>query len=125
MHVIYSAGTVTPIGSPRVSPISTPPYGSPKFQIRYSPNHTPRGTPRSSPRRSPNRHPISPLTEGNSPLLNTVSNHHDNDGDHNKYLHNVHMPKDENDQKNTIPTMSRGLAITCFVLNVIFPGLGE
>ena len=137
MQVIYSAGTVTPMGSPRSSPINTP-HGSPIFPGRYSPNHTPRGSPRTSPRRVKS-HPTSPLTESSAPLINSNhhgthmnadlhNGHHDDRKHHHHHFchyHHVHMPKDDNDLKNTIPTMTRSLAITCIVLNVLSPGLGK
>lgn len=134
MQVIYSAGTVTPMGSPRGSPISTP-HGSPIFPGRFSPNISPRNSPRGSPRRGRPRVVTSPLTESSVPLINVPggsgpannngvrdSNNH---SDNHHHYHAPHMPSDDNDLKNTIPAMSRPLAITCVVCNIISPGLGK
>ena len=103
MQVVYSAGT-----SPLSSPIANRRYN-------YSPRSSPRGSPKTTPRGVEGWRPVLPGykprgSSGSVTVQRTVE---------------VHHRDTDTTLKDAIPLMTRPLAITCLILNILLPGLGE
>ncbi len=107
VQVIYSAGT-SPMTSPRGSPLPPP---------RYSPRGSPRTprSPRATPRGVQGWKPVMPGYKPAGPQTSVVI----------QRTVEVQQTQTDSNLKDSIPAMSKPVAITCFVCNIISPGLGK
>ncbi len=116
MQVVYSAGT-SPLASPRNSPIpprryySPSPRGSPRCSPRSSPKSTPRGVEGWRPV-MPGYKPATSSSQTSVVIQRTVEVQH-------------HVTDSDTTLKDSIPAMSRPVAIICLICNILLPGLGE
>jgi len=105
MQVIYSAGT-----SPQCSPIGT----RRQFQPYHSAHHSPHSSPRNS---------RAGLDGAYRPVLPGYTQPGSRRGSRESYG-DANARTEDSTLKKSIPLMPRPLAITCLILNILFPGLG-